>query len=60
MNVDEDVVWEVVRQDLPALVAVLKQIVPPMRIDRPQLIDETDFPKDVRFNKEVYGQLTSR
>ena len=29
MNVDEDVVWEVIRQDLPPLVAVLKKIIPP-------------------------------
>jgi uncharacterized protein with HEPN domain len=29
MNVDEDVVWEVVWQDLPRLVAILMEIVPP-------------------------------
>jgi len=29
LNVDEDVVWEVVRQDLPMLVVTLKKIIPP-------------------------------
>jgi uncharacterized protein with HEPN domain len=29
LNVDEDVVWEVVRQDLPPLVATLRKIAPP-------------------------------
>lgn len=29
MGVDEDVVWEVVSQDLPPLVEILKKIVPP-------------------------------
>jgi uncharacterized protein with HEPN domain len=29
LNVDEDIIWEVVRQDLPGLVTVLKGIVPP-------------------------------
>lgn len=28
MNVDEDIVWEVVQQDLPSLVAGLKKIIP--------------------------------
>ncbi|MFB0534516.1 MAG: HepT-like ribonuclease domain-containing protein [Anaerolineae bacterium] len=29
MDVDEDVVWEVVTQDLPHLIAALEKIVPP-------------------------------
>ena len=29
MNVDEDIIWEVVQQDLPPLVEVLKNIIPP-------------------------------
>jgi uncharacterized protein with HEPN domain len=29
MDVDEDVVWEVVTQDLPQLIAALEKIVPP-------------------------------
>jgi len=29
MNVDEDVVWQVVTQDLPHLILVLEKIVPP-------------------------------
>jgi uncharacterized protein with HEPN domain len=29
MNVDYDIVWEVVRSDLPVLVAVLRKAVPP-------------------------------
>ena len=29
LNADEDIVWEVVRQDLPALVESLRKIVPP-------------------------------
>ena len=29
MNVDEDVIWEVVQQDLSALVEVLSRVVPP-------------------------------
>jgi len=29
MSVDEDVVWEVVQQDLPSLIAALGKIVPP-------------------------------
>ena len=29
MNVDEDVVWSVVKNDLPALIATLKQTIPP-------------------------------
>jgi len=29
LNVDEDIIWEVVRQDLPALVATLGKLVPP-------------------------------
>ena len=29
MDVDEDVVWEVVTQDLPQLIAMLEKIVPP-------------------------------
>jgi uncharacterized protein with HEPN domain len=29
MNVDEDVIWEVIQQDIPALIEVLRRIVPP-------------------------------
>jgi uncharacterized protein with HEPN domain len=29
MSVDEDVVWEIVQQDLPPLIAALRKIVPP-------------------------------
>lgn len=29
LNVDEDVVWQVVTQDLPSLIAMLEKIVPP-------------------------------
>ena len=29
LNVDEDVIWEVVQQDLPSLVDALSQIIPP-------------------------------
>ena len=29
LNVDEDVIWEVIQQDLPPLVEVLARIVPP-------------------------------
>lgn len=33
LNVDEDVVWEVVRQDLPSLAVALRNIVPPGEMD---------------------------
>jgi len=33
MNVDEDVVWAVVTQDLPHLIAALEKIVPPEDMD---------------------------
>ena len=29
MNVDEDVVWSVVKNDLPSLIAILRQTIPP-------------------------------
>lgn len=29
LNVDEDIIWEVVHQDLPPLVVALKRIIPP-------------------------------
>jgi uncharacterized protein with HEPN domain len=29
LNVDEDIVWEVVQNDLPRLVAILENIIPP-------------------------------
>lgn len=29
LNVDEDIVWEVVQNDLPRLVSILKNIIPP-------------------------------
>jgi uncharacterized protein with HEPN domain len=29
LNVDEDVVWQVVQDDLPSLSEMLKQIIPP-------------------------------
>jgi uncharacterized protein with HEPN domain len=29
MNVDEDVVWSVVKNDLPTLIAILKKTIPP-------------------------------
>ena len=32
MNVDEDVVWQVVTQDLPHLISVLEKIVPPEEV----------------------------
>ncbi len=31
LNVDEDVIWEVIRQDLPPLITVLEKIIPPER-----------------------------
>lgn len=29
LSIDEDVVWELVRQDLPSLILILEKIVPP-------------------------------
>jgi uncharacterized protein with HEPN domain len=36
MDVDEDVVWEVVTQDLPQLIAMLEKIVPPEDVEASQ------------------------
>ncbi len=32
MSVDEDVVWEVVKQDLPSLIETIRKIIPPEQI----------------------------